>query len=280
MTCATFQSVNPNVFIPCLLDLCKSLFKIILSYHQLTRWHSKQETENAEAAQPIDIEENLNREYIRQKLDHNLQKIWQDVQSKVSNLLLNSDLSCYKFDQFLQILGIVHRLIQVGEEFCGSKSDELQESIRKQSVAYFKSYHVQRMDELRIFLENESWEICPVKHTFEILQLQEFKALRYALKEYKSRPQNFNASFSHSPDCNSSTHSQDGSSVIGNYFIRFSERGTPFDSRLDETLIEEDIMADVGEEASGYFSDDSDEEPYELKQDYVDDCSEDENEEK
>lgn len=64
------------------------------------------------------------------------------------------------------------RLMQVGEEFCSSKSEDLQESIRKQSVNYFKSYHAQRLEELRIFLENEIWEICPVKVTFDILQLQ------------------------------------------------------------------------------------------------------------
>lgn len=62
--------------------------------------------------------------------------------------------------------------MQVGDEFCCSKSEDLQESIRKQSVNYFKNYHAHRLEELRIFLEHESWEICPVKPTFEILQLQ------------------------------------------------------------------------------------------------------------
>lgn len=33
------------------------------------------------------------------------------------------------------------RLMQVGEEFCGSKSEVLQESIKRQSVNYFKNYH-------------------------------------------------------------------------------------------------------------------------------------------
>lgn len=62
--------------------------------------------------------------------------------------------------------------MEVGEEFCGSKSEDLQESIRKQSFNYFKNYHASRLEELRIFLENESWEICPVKSKFDILQLQ------------------------------------------------------------------------------------------------------------
>lgn len=33
------------------------------------------------------------------------------------------------------------RLMQVGEEFCGSKSEVLQESIKRQSINYFKNYH-------------------------------------------------------------------------------------------------------------------------------------------
>lgn len=33
--------------------------------------------------------------------------------------------------------------MQVGEEFCGSKSEVLQESIKRQSVNYFKNYHRQ-----------------------------------------------------------------------------------------------------------------------------------------
>ena len=33
------------------------------------------------------------------------------------------------------------RLIQIGEEFCGSKSETLQDSLRKQSVNYMRNYH-------------------------------------------------------------------------------------------------------------------------------------------
>ncbi|XP_014680060.1 PREDICTED: syndetin-like, partial [Priapulus caudatus] len=68
--------------------------------------------------------------------------------------------------------------MQIGEEFCGSDSEFLQESIRKQSVNYFRTYHRGRMEELRMFVENEGWEPCPVKASFSILHLQEFKFLR------------------------------------------------------------------------------------------------------
>ena len=35
----------------------------------------------------------------------------------------------------------LHRLIAIGEEFCGSKSETLHDSIRTQTVNYFKNYH-------------------------------------------------------------------------------------------------------------------------------------------
>ena len=64
------------------------------------------------------------------------------------------------------------RLMQVGEEFSGAKSESLEESIRRQSLNYFRSYHRAKLDELHMFLENEGWELCPVKPTFSILMLQ------------------------------------------------------------------------------------------------------------
>lgn len=97
------QSVPQNVFILCLTHLCKVLFKIVLSYHQLLRWH--QNAEYDADSEELTIENNMS----QQKLDHNLIKIWDDVQRKVSSLLMNADLAYYKFDQFVQVLRLVHR---------------------------------------------------------------------------------------------------------------------------------------------------------------------------
>lgn len=62
-------------------------------------------------------------------------------------------------------------LIEIGEEFSQSDSSILQEGIRRQSVVYFRSYHNVRLEELKMFLENETWQRCPVKSTFHITQL-------------------------------------------------------------------------------------------------------------
>ena len=61
--------------------------------------------------------------------------------------------------------------MDIGEQFCHSDSSVLQEAIQRQSVVYFRSYHYGRLEELKMFLENESWQWCPVKSTFHITQL-------------------------------------------------------------------------------------------------------------
>ena len=46
------------------------------------------------------------------------------------------------------------------------------------------------MDELRMFLENEGWELCPVKSSFSIMQLQ-VRTVRISLKgHYMKKQQN------------------------------------------------------------------------------------------
>ncbi|XP_066898601.1 syndetin isoform X3 [Kogia breviceps] len=185
--------VTPDSYIPCLADLCKALWEVMLSYYRTMEWHEKHDSEDttsaSEGSNMVGTEEtNFDRGYIKKKLEHGLTRIWQDVQLKVKTYLLGTDLSIFKYDDFIFVLDIISRLMQVGEEFCGSKSEVLQESIRKQSVNYFKNYHRTRLDELRMFLENETWELCPVKSNFSILQLhyESDEQEKSAYQEYDS----------------------------------------------------------------------------------------------
>lgn len=153
---------------------------------------------------------------------------------------------------------MVCRLVQIGEEFCGSESVEIQNSIRDQSSHYFRKYHSSRLEELRLFLENEAWHPCPVKPIFNLLHLQvrpltwwitfiletvlksnlhwqEFKSLRNIIQ---------NASYKKN---HKRTDSLDRSSTISSgYFSKFADSGTPFDiySTLDSSYMEEDILLD------------------------------------
>lgn len=177
--------VNEESFLPCLLDLSKCMWNVLRSYRNIIQWHEDNKPAGGDdtlAAASNSTgnggEGSTSELYIKQKLEHGLYRIWQDVQAKVRTFTLASDLSHFKFDDFLRILDVMNKLIEVGECFCGSKSETLRESIKQQSINYFRNHHRARMEELHMFLENEGWEACPVKSTFTIHQLMEYRFLR------------------------------------------------------------------------------------------------------
>ncbi|XP_015231999.1 PREDICTED: syndetin isoform X2 [Cyprinodon variegatus] len=260
--------ITLDSYIPCLTDLCKALWEVMLSYHRTMQWHEEHDKQKAapsqddSAAEPDEL--NVDRSYVKKKLEHGLTRIWQDVQLKVKVYILGTDMSNFKYDDFIVVLDVISRLMQVGEEFCGSKSEVLQESIKRQSVNYFKNYHRARLEELRMFLENETWELCPVKSNFNISQLHEFKFMGQC----------------RSPSVSPSR--QAASSVPPaleelSLFQQYHQDGNPFEMHIENKEEEtEDVLASNGYESdelekSVYQDYDSDSDvPDELKQDFVD----------
>uniref|UniRef100_A0A8C5C806 VPS50 subunit of EARP/GARPII complex n=1 Tax=Gadus morhua TaxID=8049 RepID=A0A8C5C806_GADMO len=256
--------ITPDSYIPCLTDLCKALWEVMLSYHSTMQWHEELDNKEGPATQGngayhLSV---VDRSYVKKKLEHGLTRIWQDVQLKVKAYILGTDMSNFKYDDFIVVLDVISRLMQVGEEFCGSRSEVLQESIKRQSVNYFRNYHRARLEELRMFLENETWELCPVKSNFSIAQLHEFKFMGQC----------------HSPSLSPSR--QAGTGAAGgdlSLFQQFLLEGNPFEMHIENKEEEtEDVLASNGYESDelekNVFQDyDSDSDvPEELKQDYVD----------
>ncbi|KAL7976622.1 hypothetical protein Chor_008571 [Crotalus horridus] len=258
--------ITSDSYIPCLADLCKALWEVMLSYYRTMDWHEKydhgESPSSSDGNNILDTEEtNFDRSYVKKKLEHGLSRIWQDVQLKVKTYLLGTDMSNFKYDDFIFVLDIISRLVQVGEEFCGSKSEVLQDSIRKQSVNYFKNYHRTRLEELRMFLENETWELCPVKSSFSILQLHEFK--------FMAQSRSPTVSPNKQP-----TLETEGDLTL---FEQYCNGGNPFEIQANNKEEEtEDVLASNGyesdeQEKSAYQEYDSDSDvPEELKRDYVD----------
>ncbi|XP_063543759.1 syndetin [Cydia strobilella] len=259
------QSVPKDKAAICFLNLCENLFLIMRSYYLLVKWHSKHEDENLPSSSVFEIERNVSKEYIKQKLKGGLVRIWHDVQAKVSTFLKSAYIEDFAFEKFIQILGILRRLMQVAEVFCGDKSDILEDFIKSHSMSYIKNYHRGRMEELKLFLENEGWEQCPVKSTFTLLNLQEFKKFKKYLNP------NFDTSISKVSstlsDGTSSVHSQDDSVYIAKYFNQRTTH-TPFEIFRSDNVTNDDIFG-LEREIDG--SDTSDDEPEELKRDFVDD---------
>ena len=168
--------VQSESFLPCLTDLLRSLWAILLSYHSLFSWHKAAWSAADESS------ESLSTSYNRNKLQSGLFRIWQDVQSKVKQFVLGSDLSQFSIDSFLLFLDLIHKLITVGEEFLSVSDSKdliggasgLQDSLVQQCSNYFLAYHSSRLEELATHLDNESWTLIPVKQNFNLHLLAEF----------------------------------------------------------------------------------------------------------
>ncbi|XP_064874217.1 syndetin-like [Oncorhynchus nerka] len=231
--------------------------------------------------------------YVKKKLEHGLTRIWQEVQLEVKAYLLGTDMSNFKYDDFIVVLDVISRLMQVGEEFCVSKllnvkvsttsrtitGYSMREIAKKLKIWYNAVYYSQniteqtvsnqkrkrsgklwtRLEELRLFLEGETWDWCPVKSNFNITQLHEFKFMGQC----------------RSPSVSPSRQvlSSQDQEVLSNFEL-FSQEGNPFERHIDNKDEEtEDMLASNGCESdklekSVYQDYDSDSDvPDELKQD-------------
>ncbi|BFG04869.1 syndetin [Drosophila madeirensis] len=267
------EQLNSEKLIPCLISLCKTFWTILASYYQVVMWHNNYKLYGHEEADSPDI-------YIQQKLKKGQSRLWNDILTKVCLFLQSAKLTALKYDQFIQVMSIVQRLKKVGVEFCGEQSEKLIEVMQQQSEEFFRRYHICCVEEICLFLDNESW--TPVDSFAHILQLPEFRSVRHTLRRHKSPTTALLASSNNSPISNNncdelvSVHSQDGgSSIYGSYgyFLRFSEKSSPFDGGLDAAMLEEDILSGIVDEASCYFSEESDDEQKSLQSKEFDDAS-------
>ncbi|GAB1605109.1 syndetin-like isoform X2 [Argonauta hians] len=264
--------ITVESFTPCLTDLCKALWEVMKCHYKTMLWHRQHhtaDTTDTESAPSISEEVSFNQRYVQQKLQHGMLRMWQDVQQKVKTFILGTDLSFFKFEEFILVLDLVNRLIEIGEEFCGSQSESLQDVLRQQSLNYFRNHHRARMDELRMFLENEGWELCPVRSNFNLLQLLEFR---------------FMQNLTLNPSSNSVSGGGGGGGGIaggqlldvkeevGDYFSNSDEKKNPFDLQSEEdeqedvftrTLDHDDLDGSAGSDSDSDIAD-------ELKQDFID----------
>lgn len=56
-----------------------------------------------------DFESSFNEPYVKQKLKNGLDRLWHDVQTRVSSLVLAANLIHFKVDEFLQVLALLYR---------------------------------------------------------------------------------------------------------------------------------------------------------------------------
>lgn len=253
--------ITNECFVPCLNDLCKSLFGILLNYKRILYHHLKDEIDDhtslngndgednapSENVQVEAIETQFDQRFIRQKLEHGLGRIWQETQQKLRVLLQTHDISSCSFEELMTILKITRHMMDIGFEFCESQSNELEEALHSKTVNYFKHYHKTRLDELRMYLENESWSVCPVKCGFNYIDLQEFKFL----KPFKNRIPFAKVNDIDNSTSNHNSHDHPLQTLVPNpdksrFFteLLLTQESEPIDSAFDNIFQENEDLSD------------------------------------
>ncbi|KAG7281345.1 hypothetical protein CRUP_023496, partial [Coryphaenoides rupestris] len=217
----------------------------------------------------------VDRSYVKKKLEHGLTRIWQDVQLKVKAYILGTDMSNFKYDDFIVVLDVISRYVAEALEVnagcptpprppsprppCSPSSSSSISSSITTSTSTTPTSHRARLEELRMFLENETWELCPVKSNFSIAQLHEFKFMGQC----------------RSPSLSPNRQAGSGAvEVDPSLFQQFLLEGNPFEMHIENKGGGDRGRAGVqwDELEKSVFQDyDSDSDvPEELKQDYVD----------
>lgn len=117
---------------------------------------------------------------LESSLINSLGCVWEKAKFKISPMIINHDFSGYRFDEFVKVLEIVDLITRVGQEFDNPSTNVLLNCIISQASDFFDAYHKSSMDEQKMFLENELWEMLPVKNDFKLVNLKEFHFLRVA----------------------------------------------------------------------------------------------------
>lgn len=256
----------------CITQLSKSFWRILVCYYQVKMWHQNYKIYGKSENQESD-DNAFNDEYFQEKLKKGELRIWSDVQAKMTIFINSTKLSHLKYESFIQVLSVVQRMKKVGYEFCEDNSQKMLDAMKNKSIEFFQRYHAACLDEINLFLDHEIW--IQVHTLTSVLQLQEFKSTKRAIRRYSTDRKDGDSgnsaavlSVNNSPtkrggirdDCSVNSE-QDGSSLYGSsgysWFIRFLEKNSPFEIPFDSKMLQEDILAGLADETSCYYSEDS-----------------------
>ena len=168
------KDCSAHIFILTIKSLCDRYCGIIFSFSDISLYHDL-------LPERMLREHFVSRTLLCGKFYQGKVLIWRETEK-----ILNSLLSSYKYENIpyeilIYIVEIVIIYIYVGTSFCKCSINYLHETIKSLSSNYFENYHNLRMDDLKLFLETESWELCPLPANFSLDQFPEFSFLYNSL---------------------------------------------------------------------------------------------------
>ena len=180
-----FKLINVDDYKKVISELCLNLWTIMKNYYRICVWICGNYLNNDSSANVNKIDDITLMNMIEKKLNSGLHLVWKEVQQRTSQLFRSMCFEHFKFDEFIQILTILHKLVEFGNEFCNNLSQApevtskiLLSAVKDQTLAYFRAIHILHLEELKMFLENEIWQWCPVQSNFSIFNLHEYKFLK------------------------------------------------------------------------------------------------------
>ncbi|GMT20047.1 hypothetical protein PFISCL1PPCAC_11344, partial [Pristionchus fissidentatus] len=165
--------------IPCdrmaetLRELGFALCQILGNVHVVIALHNEED----ERERLVDGENHVP-SIVARTLSSSLYSIFRTALVRFNTLLCCHDFAQLKFDDVLTTIELATRFRAYGRSHFGHAGMEISVSLEKQSVLFFSRQHAEKMDELRMFVENEAFAVCPLPPNFSLFDLQEFSFLR------------------------------------------------------------------------------------------------------
>uniref|UniRef100_A0A0K0DUI2 Syndetin C-terminal domain-containing protein n=1 Tax=Strongyloides stercoralis TaxID=6248 RepID=A0A0K0DUI2_STRER len=173
------EKVTSEILTETLLEQCTAFVQIFISYHEMIKY-----CRNSESTL---LDENFSHS-LDVKLSTFCYNFFKIAANKINILLACNDMSYVKFDTFLDIVEFINIFKDFGKKYFGYNCVEITMTLDKQILVYFQRYHKERLEELKLFLENEMFTPVPVSFQFTIFDLQEFQFLkedRYCISKRK-----------------------------------------------------------------------------------------------
>jgi len=101
----------------------------------------------------------------------NLFQIFDYSATFYNDLLSSMDLEHLKIDQFIRIMEISERFRLFGQRHFGNSCSLIALTLENKSKSFFAHYHMERIDEIHMFLESETFTLCPVSVQFTLFDL-------------------------------------------------------------------------------------------------------------
>mmetsp|Transcript_38370 Transcript_38370/g.95454 ORF Transcript_38370/g.95454 Transcript_38370/m.95454 type:complete len:684 (+) Transcript_38370:34-2085(+) len=170
----------------CLAHTFEALVRVMHSLHQMSVWVAE-----AEAGEHADEWALVNDRasaasaapgwllQVRVSLEQMRSTVWELMQRRVAVFLGAAPMGLFTVEQHLDVVLGLQCFMKLGEAFSDADSQGLRTALRDKSRSFLAQYHRERLDELRMSLETESWQALPLQPGWSFSSLRELRSVTF-----------------------------------------------------------------------------------------------------